>query len=131
VETVGLSIKPSERRCAPVAIQVVQQDDELMLLTAKGQVRRTRVNQISTYSRNTQGVRIMTLDSDEQVVSISRLHVDEDEEDENGENNLIDLDAEQNGELTTAEDNAQTEAEPDNQDDDEINDENDTDSTPE
>lgn len=126
-----VTIKTSERNGALVGIQVVHQDDELMLITDKGQVLRTRVNQISTYSRNTQGVRIMTLDSDEQVVSIARLHVDEDEEDENGENNLIDLDAEQNGDLTTTEDNAQTEAESDSQDDDEINDENDTDSTPE
>lgn len=126
-----VTIKTSERNGALVGIQVVHQDDELMLITDKGQVLRTRVNQISTYSRNTQGVRIMTLDSDEQVVSIARLHVDEDEEDENGENNLIDLDAEQNDDLATAEDNAQTEAESDSQDGDEINDENDTDSTPE
>ncbi len=75
-----LTIKTSERNGELVGIQVVHQDDELMLITDKGQILRTRVRQISTYSRNTQGVRIMTLDEDEQVVSIARLHIDDEDE---------------------------------------------------
>lgn len=75
-----VTIKTSERNGELVGIQVVHEDDELMLITDKGQILRTRVRQISTYSRNTQGVRIMTMDDDESVVSIARLHIDEDEE---------------------------------------------------
>jgi DNA gyrase subunit A len=80
-----LTIKTNARNGDLVGVRVVSDGDELMLITDKGQVLRTRVNQISTYGRNTQGVRIMTLDEGESVVSIATLHAEEVEDElENG-----------------------------------------------
>lgn len=102
-----VSIKTTERNGELVGIQVVHEDDELMLITDKGQVLRTRVRQISVIGRNTQGVRIMTLDDDEQVVSIARLHVDEDEENaEQDENGVIDLSVIEGGVLEGGEESS-------------------------
>jgi DNA gyrase subunit A len=84
-----LTIKTNERNGDLVGVRVVDNDNELMLITDKGQILRTRVNQISIYGRNTQGVRIMSLGDDEAVVSIAALHSeDEDELDGNGEGGL-------------------------------------------
>ncbi|MFU8802747.1 MAG: DNA gyrase subunit A, partial [Bradymonadaceae bacterium] len=79
-----LTIKTNERNGDLVGVRVVNEDDELMLITDKGQVLRTRVHQISTYGRNTQGVRIMSLGDDESVVSIAALHPEDEDELEDG-----------------------------------------------
>ncbi|RAL24927.1 DNA gyrase subunit A [Lujinxingia litoralis] len=77
-----VTIKTNERNGALVGIRVVDETNELMMITDKGQVLRTRVAQISTYGRNTQGVRVMSLDDDELVVSIAALTADEEDEDD-------------------------------------------------
>ena len=48
-------------------------DDDVMLITDAGKVLRCPVGGISSMGRATQGVRVMRLDSDEQLVSIARL----------------------------------------------------------
>jgi len=94
-----LTIKTNERNGALMGIRVVDDDNELLMITDKGQVLRTRVEQISTYGRNTQGVRVMTLDEDELVVSIAALLAEDEEELVEGE--LVD------GELVEGEEGAE------------------------
>jgi len=48
-------------------------DDELMLITSTGTMIRTPVADISTMSRNTQGVRLIRLDDSDRLVGISRV----------------------------------------------------------
>ena len=54
------------------ARQIVPQDD-LMLMSSKGKLIRTPISEISTQSRNTQGVRLMNVDGGEKVVAVENL----------------------------------------------------------
>ena len=79
-----LTIKTSDRNGPLVGIRVVNDENEILVVSDQGQILRTPVGQISIYGRNTQGVRIMTLADDERVVSIAALQPEDDEE-EDGE----------------------------------------------
>jgi DNA gyrase subunit A len=68
-----ISIKTTERNGMVVGILLVEEDDDLMLMTNTGKVIRMQVNSISVISRNTQGVKLMGMDADERVVGAARL----------------------------------------------------------
>jgi DNA gyrase subunit A len=68
-----ISIKTTKRNGPVIGILLVSQDDDLMLMTNIGKVIRMQVNSISVISRNTQGVKLMGMDADEQVVGAARL----------------------------------------------------------
>jgi DNA gyrase subunit A len=75
-----IAIKASPRNGKVVAILVVDEEDDVMLMTTIGKVIRTRIREISVISRNTQGVRLMGMDVGERVVGAARLgEKDEDE----------------------------------------------------
>ncbi len=78
----SIAIKTSERNGMVVGARLVTDEDELMLITNKGQIIRMKVSGISTVSRNTQGVTLMTMDDDELVVGLARLVPEDDEDDE-------------------------------------------------
>jgi DNA gyrase subunit A len=63
-----------------VAILVVDEEDDVMLMTNIGKVIRTRISEISVISRNTQGVKLMGKETGERVVGAARLAEKEDEE---------------------------------------------------
>lgn len=67
-------------------MKTVTDNDDIMLITSDGVVIRMHTDEISSYSRQTQGVRVMKLADDVQVVSIARTEREEDEE-ENSDNN--------------------------------------------
>ncbi len=77
-----ITMKVNDRNGKLVGIRLVSDDDQLMLITDHGQILRTRVGEISTYGRNTQGVKVMVTDKDEMVVSMARLAETDDEDDE-------------------------------------------------
>jgi len=61
----------------------------VMLITDGGVLIRTRVSEISTQGRNTQGVRLISLSKDEKLVSVSRVDESEastDDQQGNAEN---------------------------------------------
>jgi len=60
-----------------VGIKVVDEQDDIMLITKKGVVIRLNVNDISRMGRITQGVTLMKFDKDQTVVSIARTEKDE------------------------------------------------------
>ena len=68
-----ITIRTSERNGQVVGLSQVVDDDELMLITNGGKVLRCKVKTISTMGRATQGVRIMDLGSDEELVAVARL----------------------------------------------------------
>ena len=55
-------------------------NDDVMLITSEGVVIRMHTNEISTYGRQTQGVRLMRLDDNVNVVSLALTERDDDEE---------------------------------------------------
>jgi len=68
-----ISIRTGERNGAVMGALFVEEEDEIMLITNAGTLVRTRVSEISQVSRNTHGVRLITLAPDEQLVGIERI----------------------------------------------------------
>lgn len=75
-----IGIQTSERNGAVVGAVQVFDGDEIMLISDKGTLVRTRVDEISLQGRNTQGVRLIKLKEDECLVGVERV-----EEPENAE----------------------------------------------
>jgi DNA gyrase subunit A len=79
--TMGVrDIKTTERNGPVVAVAVVRDDDELLMMTARGKLQRLRAGDISVIGRNTQGVRIMSLDENDSIVAAVRVAKEEEAE---------------------------------------------------
>ena len=77
-----VSIKVSERNGKVVGAVQVNESDEIMLISDQGTLVRTRVGEVSTVGRNTQGVRLIRTGEDEHVVGLQRIdEIEELEED--------------------------------------------------
>jgi DNA gyrase subunit A len=61
-------------------MKTVTDDDDIILITSDGVIIRMHTDEISSYSRQTQGVRVMRLDEGVNVVSIARTEREEDSE---------------------------------------------------
>ena len=68
-----IAIKTSSRNGTVVAVKMVSNDDELIFISSNGMVTRIPVSDIRTIGRNTQGVRLMALRSDEIVVDVGKI----------------------------------------------------------
>ncbi len=55
----------------------VDDDDQVMMITARGKLQRIRVADVSVIGRNTQGVRIMGLGEGDTVAAVVRVPKDE------------------------------------------------------
>ena len=75
-----ISIQVNERNGTVVSACVVNDEDQAMLITSGGTLIRTRVKEISTVGRNTQGVRLIGLEEGEHLAGLEK--VAESEEDE-------------------------------------------------
>ena len=70
-------IKTSERNGRVISIVTVNDDDELLLMTAGGKIQRIACSDLGVIGRNTQGVRIMRLSDDDSLAVIARVPRDE------------------------------------------------------
>ena len=69
-----ITIKATERNGAVVAAVPVAEGEEVMIITNRGMLIRLPVRQISVIGRNTQGVRLITVESREElVVAVARI----------------------------------------------------------
>ena len=68
-----ITIKTTERNGMVVAIVLVTDEDDLMLMTDRGKIIRMPVKDISVIGRNTQGVRLIVMEPGERVVRAARL----------------------------------------------------------
>ena len=68
-----IAIQQSERNGKVVAATLVSADDEIMLITDKGVLVRTRVSEIREMGRATQGVTLMALDEGAQLIGVQRI----------------------------------------------------------
>jgi len=73
-----IGIQCSERNGGLVAAVQVTDAHELMLISNQGTLVRTRVAEVSQLGRNTQGVTLIKLPADENLVSVVRLDAEED-----------------------------------------------------
>jgi DNA gyrase subunit A len=70
-------IKTTERNGPVIGITGVRDDDEILMITARGKLQRIVAGDISVIGRNTQGVRIMTMDESDTLAAIVRVPRDE------------------------------------------------------
>ncbi len=66
-------IKATARNGPVVGIVRVGDDDELMMVTARGKLQRVLASDLSVIGRNTQGVRIMRLDQGDTLTAVVRV----------------------------------------------------------
>jgi DNA gyrase subunit A len=74
-----IDIRTTERNGHVVNILAVKDDDEVMMITKDGQIVRTAVGQISVIGRNTQGVRCISLNDGDKLVSVALIPSEEPE----------------------------------------------------
>ncbi len=74
-----ISIRTSPRNGAVVGAELVEEGDELMLITDGGKLVRTRVNEVSVLGRDTQGVKLISLSTGERLVGLERIADDQEE----------------------------------------------------
>jgi DNA gyrase subunit A len=80
-------IDASERNGPVVGVAMVKPTDEVLLVTDRGQMLRTKVSEIRETGRNAQGVRLMNVDEDERVVAIEAFAEEQAEPNGNGNGN--------------------------------------------
>ena len=68
-----LAMKLTEKTGEIMGILPVTDKDDLMIITDKGQVIRTKISGISLLGRNTQGVRLINVKPDEKVVAVEKI----------------------------------------------------------
>jgi DNA gyrase subunit A len=71
----------TEKNGTPVCLKTVTGEDDLMIITDKGMIVRTHLDQISTIGRDTQGVKIISLNEGHGVASIAIVPRSNDEDD--------------------------------------------------
>lgn len=72
-----ITCKITERTGTVVAVETVQGDEDIMIITNSGVVIRMDVQDISTIGRNTQGVKLMTLGDDSSVSTVAKVEKEE------------------------------------------------------
>jgi DNA gyrase subunit A len=78
-----ISIQQSERNGRVVTATLVRPEDEIMLITDKGVLVRTRVSEIRELGRATQGVTLIALDDGSKLSGLQRI-VENDANDDAG-----------------------------------------------
>jgi DNA gyrase subunit A len=73
-----IDIRTTARNGNVVGVKAVSDDDQIMLITAQGMIMRMRVRQVSIVGRGTQGVRLISLDAGDKLVSVAKLAEKED-----------------------------------------------------
>ncbi|MDY6950632.1 MAG: DNA gyrase subunit A [Thermodesulfobacteriota bacterium] len=68
-----ITIKTTERNGVVMAILLVTDEEEVMLVTSRGKIIRMPVKDVSVIGRNTQGVRLIAMEPGERVASAARL----------------------------------------------------------
>jgi len=68
-----INIKASDRNGDVVAVKKVDVNDDIMLITKNGIINRQKVNEIRAIGRNTQGVRLLKLDDEDELVAVARI----------------------------------------------------------
>ncbi len=68
-----IAIQTSKRNGRTVGALQVRDEDEIMLISSSGTLVRTPVNEISIIGRNTQGVRLIRVESGQRLVGLARI----------------------------------------------------------
>ena len=103
VKTITVSEKTGEL----VSLKVVNDDDDLMIITKKGTMIRMGVDTLRVMGRATQGVRLINLRTNDEIASIAKVPASEEEEEIEGLEGVVegssgDLEGTENNENQTS-----------------------------
>ncbi len=76
-----INLRVTEKTGRVIGVRQVLEDDDVMLMSDQGNLVRIEVSQVSKIGRNTQGVRLISLNEDQRLVGLVRI------EDDNGKDN--------------------------------------------
>ena len=62
-----------------IAVKVVQDDDDLMIINKSGVTIRMKVEELRVMGRATQGVRLIKLDDDDEIASVAKVEVEDED----------------------------------------------------
>ena len=96
-----IAIQTSERNGKVVAAQLVEEDDQIMLITQGGTLVRTRIAEVRVVGRATQGVTLIGLDNDDVLSGVQKVMMSVDDEDDEIDSEIT---AENDGNPPTAPD---------------------------
>jgi DNA gyrase subunit A len=82
-----IGIQTSKRNGKLISALQVTDDDDIMLISDGGTLVRTHANEISTLGRNTQGVTLIRLRDNENLVGLARIQSEDEEESDEGTDN--------------------------------------------
>jgi len=68
-----ISIKTIEKGGKAIGLIQVRDEDEIIMITNSGKLIRTTADNISLQGRNTQGVKLMDVDAEDKIVSMSKV----------------------------------------------------------
>ncbi len=68
-----MNVRITERNGKVVALRAVEEGDALMLITAKGLLLRTGLEELREIGRATQGVKLIRVDEDDRVVAVAKI----------------------------------------------------------
>jgi DNA gyrase subunit A len=72
-----IDIKTTKRNGKVVGIVPVHDTDDLLMMTVRGKIQRIKASDVSVIGRNTQGVRIMSLDEGDSLAAIVRVPLED------------------------------------------------------
>lgn len=72
-----IGIKLTDKNGSLAAIRVVQENDDIMMISGEGIILRTEINEISKMGRTAQGVRLMKIGENDKLVAVARIGADE------------------------------------------------------
>jgi DNA gyrase subunit A len=96
-------IKTTDRNGPVVGVVSVSAEDELLMMTARGKIQRIVAGEVSSIGRNTQGVRIMSLDDEDMLAAVVRVPREEGTDETDAAAGPEQVGPEQAGPETTAE----------------------------
>jgi DNA gyrase subunit A len=70
-------IKTTKRNGPVIGITRVTDEDEVMIMTRRGKIQRIAASDVTVIGRNTQGVRIMSIDKNDSLVAVVRVPKEE------------------------------------------------------
>jgi DNA gyrase subunit A len=70
-------IKTTNRNGPVIGVIRVDDDDEVLMMTSRGKLQKIAAKEISVIGRNTQGVRIMTLDDEDSLAAVVRVPIED------------------------------------------------------
>jgi len=79
------TLKANQKTGKLVSIMEVVQDDDLMIITSDGIMIRQSIEKINIIGRNTQGVKLIRLDENANIASVTKVIKEDEEEKDNKE----------------------------------------------